>query len=110
MSNSWKAGFKRALVDAIIRNGSPLDPKADIWGWTHPKHHEVAQAVRSGKIDYQACTWEESEWSEFMGSFYEGDTRKYGMDLTIKMKDGQEFIYRYSGTVSDLILAVVADV
>lgn len=109
MAKDWREGFKRALIDALIKEGSPLDPKPDAWGWIAPDWEEVIGRVREVGIDYERSTWTESQWSEFMGTFYEGDTRKVGIDATIALKDGSTVAYRYSGTAGDLIVAVVAD-
>jgi len=108
----WKAGFHRALVDAIVRNGGPHDPaKSPWWGSSLPDNWmEVIGQVTAAGIDYTNTPRPiEAEWDEFGGTFYEWDTRKYGMDLELHLLDGTRVWYRYSGSISELLLAVVGD-
>ncbi|HEU0252830.1 MAG TPA: hypothetical protein VFR12_07325 [Pyrinomonadaceae bacterium] len=58
-------------------------------------------------IDYDKTTYVESNWNEFMGTFYEGDTSVYGVDMNLVLNDGTVLRWRYAGSVSDLIQAVL---
>jgi hypothetical protein len=115
MSNdTWKIGFTRALIDAIVREGGVVrkDGGSFYGGW---QDYEVTPDVRAEiervGIDYAKTTWTESEWHEFMGTFYEGDTRCVGIDAEVSLKSsrkgGRGYTFRWQGSVSDLIIAVV---
>jgi hypothetical protein len=111
MTNAdWKANFHRALVDAIVQHAGPHDPaKSPWWGSSLPDNwREVVRTVAAVGIDYANTPKPiEAEWEEFGGTFYEGDTRKYGVDLELHLLDGTRVWYRYSGSISELIVAVV---
>lgn len=110
----WRIGFKKALIDALIRGGNLLndDPYQQTYGWEgdYTKDGQAKiKIIHNGDIDYEATTWEESTWHEFMGTFYEGDTRVKGIDLRIVMKTKEEFNWRWQGSVGDLIQQVVTE-
>lgn len=112
MSNDWRLGFKKAFIDVLLRDGHLLkDSESDrTYGWEADYTREGQAKIRqisTGEIDYEATTWEESTWHEFMGTFYEGDTRVKGIDLRIVLKTKEEFDWRWSGSVGDLITAVI---
>jgi hypothetical protein len=112
MSDDWKKGFHKALVDAIVRDGSPHDPNRNAyWGTSLPNNWEdILRWVRDEGIDYEATKPPvHAEWYEFQGTLYEGDTRVVGLDLLLVLNDGTECWYRYRYSMSDLILAVVQD-
>ncbi len=111
MSEDWKAGFHRALIEAIVKNGSPHEPtKSPYWGSSLPDNWtNVMRVVGTVGIDYAATSAPvEASWSQFMGTFYEGDDRVYGMDVELVLQDGTRHWWRYQGTASDLIQAVIA--
>lgn len=109
----WRPGFRRALVRAIVRGGSPHDTQErGYWGSSMPKDWErvsrrVSQALASDTIDY-AATGEpkDVEWDEFQGTFEPSRTIR-GLDLVIVLKGGERYPYRYRGTIGELIMAVV---
>ena len=109
----WKIGFKYAMIDALVKNSTPVDPNAsaygNAYGWISSHYDEIRQAINTGEIDYTKTTWEEVSWHEFMGTFYEGDTRKVGLDVHVVLKDGATYKLRYTGTVAELINDVVSD-
>jgi hypothetical protein len=108
--SDWRRGFHRALVDAIVRNGSPHDPGKDgYYGSSLPDNSvEIGPRVATVGIDYNNTpTPVEADWTEFGGTFDE-DQRKYGVDLNLLLLDGTRVWYRYDGTISTLIRAVVA--
>lgn len=111
MTTDWKEGFQRALVDAIVREGAPHDPAASsFWGSSLPDNWvEIGPRVAEVGIDYANTPKPvEAEWTQFGGTF-DGNDQKYGVDLELFLLDGTRTWYRYSGNISDLILAVVAD-
>lgn len=115
----WREGFKRALIDVVATHGYPVRDNESFYGWEeYPVgwDRETGQGIWPKKdhialvgIDYSACTYHESEWHEFMGTFYEGDTRVYGVDAWIVCLDGQRFHWRWKGTASELIQSVLMD-
>lgn len=112
MGTDWKTGFHRALVNAIVRNGSPHDPSRDsYWGSSLPDGWvEIGPRVAAVGIDYiKTPKPVEANWYEFAGTFADGDNRKYGVDLELVLLDGTRVWYRYDGSLAALILAVVTD-
>lgn len=117
MGDDWKAGFKQAMVKALVDGGQPVRDRPDIYGW---QNYEPAAMGRRGRhplrimieqvgIDFDVTTYRESVWDEFMGTFYEGDTRVYGTDMDLVLLDGTRLHWRYAGTLSALISAVLAE-
>lgn len=111
MSDDWKTGFKKALIDVLVHNGQLLRPSESDRTYSWADYSKEGQArqkhVRTHDIDYERTTWEESEWHEFMGTFYEADTRVKGIDLRVVMKTGEEYDWRWQGSVAELIHLVV---
>lgn len=108
MSDDWKAGFHRALTDAIVQGGSPLSDGRTDWGWTAKDWEAKRKVVRLEGIDYARTSKpEDSSWSEFMGTFYTGDTTKVGIDIEVVTLAGTRIKWRYSGTIGELIADVV---
>ncbi len=104
--NDWKTGFHRAMIDALISQASPLDDNPSFYGWIADNWEQTMRRVRNIGIDYDRSTYEDSDWDEFQGTFYEGDTRKHGVDITLVLNDGSTARYRWSGQVGDLITQV----
>jgi len=109
MSEDWKAGFRKAMIDALVKNSTPVGKDASFYGYIDPNWQEVHRAITDGEIDYDATSWEDVEWDQFMGTFYEGDTRKVGIDVNVVLTNGDTYKLRYEGTAGDLINAVVSD-
>lgn len=113
--SDWRVGFKKALINVLVQNGRLLksDSYDRTYGWEadHTKEgRAIQERIKStDEIDYEATTWEESSWHEFMGTFYEGDTRVKGIDLRIVLKTKEEFDWRWSGSVAELIHQVVEE-
>ena len=109
---TWREEFHHALIWEIVRSGTPVHPDADRlspFSWMADDWQDQKRAVLDGDVDYEKTMYEKSSWDEFVDTFYEGDTRKYGVDLHIVMTDGTKYHWRYTGTVSDLILALTKD-
>jgi hypothetical protein len=112
MSANWRVGFKKALIDVLTCHGYKLkdDGYYRTYGWEdYQGTEDMKKAMLTIGINYEATTWQESTWEEFMGTFYEGDTRVKGVDLRVVLKDKTEFDWRWSGSVSDLIQQVIAE-
>jgi hypothetical protein len=108
-NEDWKVGFRKAMIDALIKSGTPVSKDAGFYGWIDYDGAEIKAAIRAGEIDYDATAWDDVDWYEFMGTFYEGDTRKTGIDINVVMTNGDTYKLRYAGTVGELINAVVSD-
>jgi hypothetical protein len=106
MSEDWKVGFKRAMVDALLKEGSPLDPLEDGWGWIHPDAEAIRKEMKFHAIDYRNTTWTDNWITANADSFNEG-TRKEVIDVTVRFFSHDPVVFRYVGGVSDLISAVM---
>ena len=107
MSN-WKAEFKRHLIDVLVKNGSKVDDNASVYGWQeYDLHGKYKSMIANHGIDYDKTTYTEATWYEFMGTFYEDDTSVYGVDMNLVLGNGKVLKWRYAGTVSELIQAVL---
>lgn len=106
---TWQDGFKRAFLRAMVRQGSPVDDKPSYFGWIAKDYERIYKDVEENGIDYERSSWEDSSWDEFKGTFYEGDTRVFGVDALIVTGGGSRYRYRYSGTAGDLIASVLED-
>jgi hypothetical protein len=113
MQPSWTTRFHRALVDAVVTNGTIVRTDVDkppfgFYGWIDMNQQKRSKMVADVGIDYQATTMpHESTWNEFKGTFYEGDTEVVGVDLDVVLKDATVVRYRWAATMSDLIQAVL---
>lgn len=106
--SDWRSAFKKALIDNLIINGSPLRTSGSTYyGWTAEDWQEVSREVFAGDIDYEQSSYRDSEWDEFKGTFYEGDETEYGVDLTIVLTDGRQFEYRWHGRMVEMIEQLV---
>jgi len=108
--SDFTTDLRERMIDALVKHGSPRSDTPGTFGWIHEDWEKVSRTVRDGTIDYAATSWTEVDWHEFMGTFYEGDTRRVGIDVTVVMRGGATHAYRYAGTVGELIRAVVGDV
>ncbi len=108
--SDWKAGFHKAMIDALVRNGTPFNPdKASFYGYIADNWEEIAGRVKTVGIDYARSTYADAEWSEFKGTFYEGDTRTTGIDAHLVLLDGSTADYRWEGHPGDLMHDVTKD-
>lgn len=90
----WKIGFKYAMIDALVKNSTPVDvDKGSFYGWMHPDYSEIRQAINAGEIDYTKTTWEEVDWHEFMGTFYEVTPARLVLMLTSYSRMAQRTSY-----------------
>lgn len=111
MSDDWRIGFKRALVDTILRLGSPCKPGTDwelYYGWEDygARYDQLDHIDRVG-IDYDKTETVESEWHEFKGTFYEGDNIAYGVDMRLMLLDETVYRWRFDRRLSDFIMELV---
>lgn len=106
--SEWKAEFKRHLIDVLVKEGSKIDDNASSFGWQeYDLHGKFKSMILNYGIDYNKTTYVESNWYEFVDTFYEGDSTVYGVDMNLVLNNGTVLKWRYAGTVSDLIQAVL---
>lgn len=106
ISGDWKRGFHRAMIDALVKNGTPVGDNPSFYGYIADNWPEISERVRTTGIDYETSTFKDSEWHEFKGTFYEGDTRTTGIDVNLVLLDGSIAKYRWEGHPGDLIQQV----
>lgn len=103
---TWQEKYKRALVNAVIRLGTPVADQDTYYGWIAYDYEAKRAALSQATIDYAATEVYESSWSEFMGTFWTGTDTKHGVDAKI-VTDSGVFHWRYEGSMGQLILNVV---
>lgn len=111
MSDNWRKGFHQAVIDTVIRLGSPRKSGKNwelLYGWAdYDAYIERKAQIESVGIDYDKTTIEEADWDEFKGTFYEGDTRVYGIDVHVVLHDGTEFDWRYGRTIGRFLMELL---
>ena len=103
---SWKSEFKRAFIDVVVSEGLPLRDGNTAWGYLARDWESKRERVATIGINYDASTWEESRWWDGADTFNDG-YEKIGIDASIVLIDGEVIKFRYDGTASDLIIAIV---
>lgn len=106
---AWKMEFRRAMINALVEQGVAVCERPDRFNWCDHDWQAKRATVASVGIDYVATVYRESCWNEFMGTFYDGDTRVYGVDLDLVLLDGSRLHWRYGGTLAELIAAVLGN-
>lgn len=96
-----------ALVDFIIQRGSPVTEGNPYYGWLDGHYTELRMHMAGCRPVYTQCTWQESEWDEFQGTF-DPDIRRQGVDLTLTCMCGEISgrTWRYDGGYAELIRAI----
>ena len=106
--SDWKIEFHKALVDALVEGGSLICDNADIYGWRdYDGTRNARQYIEHVGIDYAKTTYDDSTWDEFQGTFTDNRT-VVGTDVDVVLNDGERLKFRYVGTLSSLIQAVVS--
>lgn len=111
MTEDWRDGFRKSFLDMILREGNDMDVSADYWwGWyQQPESRRVGEAIIAEGVNYDESSWDDSEWQEFMGTFYTGDNRVYGIDARVVSNQGRVYHWRWRGTIAEAIESVLAD-
>lgn len=107
MNAEEKAAFHVAVVDAIIKCGSPVDQHDTAWGWIASDYAELGIHMAHCRPVYEACTWDDSDWWEFVGTM-DPDVHKQGIDLKLACRCGllTGRTWRYTGGYAELIRAI----
>ena len=116
MDDRVKAEYDKILTTAIIKNGSLVAKDASFYGWNtgeeyggdfrSPRHSVVCGIAKTGRVE------EDATWDEFMGTFYEGDTRKHGMEVygvTCNCGKLKNRTFRWDAPVGEAVKAVVEE-
>ena len=111
MPQDWQVEFKRAMINAIVENGSPVDPTPRPYGWVDYKNYAARRnAIDEFGIDYDKTELpEDASWYEFQGTFWEGDHVAYGAEANIVLMDSSTSRWRYTGTISDMIATILRE-
>lgn len=107
MNKEQKAAFHRAVTDAIVSRGTPVTTGDGTYAWQAGDYAELRIHMAHCRPDYAASAWEDSEWTEFTGTFH-GDERRKGIDLKLTCRCGtvQERRWRYRDGYAELIRAI----
>lgn len=107
MNEKLKETLHRAVTDAIIRLGSPVDDGDTTHGWLDSRYAELRIHMAHCRPAYEACTWGDSSWSEFQGTF-DPDVDKQGVDLKLTCRCGllTGRTWRYTDGYAELIREV----
>ncbi len=107
---TWVDEYKRALIRAVVRMGSPVDDKSDFFGWIARDHEKRRAEVDLVGIDFAATPMpDDSEWNEFQGTFYTGDTRHRGIDVMLHLNNGRVMHWRVTTDFAELLKAVLVE-
>jgi hypothetical protein len=86
MDDRVRAEYEKILTAAIIKNGQLVRTNGGYYGWgdyegdyggdfRSPRHSTTCGIAKTGRVE------EDAYWYEFMGTFYEGDNTKHGMEV-----------------------------
>ncbi len=90
--NDWEAEFKRRMVTFLLSNGSPVRmPDEDTtYGWLARDYRSIYSHLESCAPDMAKCSWDDSEWNEFAGTFAEPQVEsRNGMGLKLTCMCGR---------------------
>jgi len=110
--DGWAAEFKRRITDWLIRQGTPVSLKPRQYGWMDDNWQNLYKHLDECHPDYEACTYEDSGWSEFAGTFAEPQFQdRQGIDLCVTCACGKIAgrHWRYEGTHGDLLRGITGD-
>lgn len=106
--SEWKAEFRRTFIDAIVTLGSKLNDGDNYYGgWRADDTSDVRSYIQRHGIDYAATGWVDSEWSLFVDTEADWDNTRYGIDADIVCCNGEQFKWRYGGSVGDILKEVL---
>jgi hypothetical protein len=111
VNKEQKAAFHAAIVSTIAAWGSLVSPRASEYGW-HGEDTGEREHVRECGANPAASTWQDSEWTEFSGTFAEPPFQyRKGIDATVTcncgLVEGERF--RYTDGYAELIRAITGD-
>jgi len=97
----------RAVTDAIIALGTPVAAETSPYSWMDFEYAELRIHMAHCLPVYEKCTWDDSDWWEFAGTF-DPDVRKQGIDLKLACGCGllTGRTWRYTDGYAALIRAI----
>lgn len=110
MDAKMREKLHRTVTDVIIRLGAPVDDKDTSYGWIDSRYAELRIHMAHCRPVYEACTWDDSGWWEFQGTF-DPDVHEQGVDLRLTCRCGllTGRTWRYAGGYAELIRAITGD-
>lgn len=110
---SWKDELNRRIVDYLVSNGSPVDPKPSYYGWLADDYRELHAHLSGCALDYAKCDYEDTEWTEFAGTFAElSDSYMKGIKALVTCSCGQVAAREWrvrDGSYAEMLKAITAD-
>lgn len=108
----WKDEYKRAMVRFLLKQGTPVDREhRSAYGYIASDWSEqrdaIARLLDDPEFDYDRVRIEESEWSDFVGTF-DGWRDRHGVDAFVDI-DGRTYQLRYDGTLQQVMFGVLND-
>jgi hypothetical protein len=102
-----KAAFHCAVIDVLAAQGEPVTQGSTTYGWQAVDYMELREHMAACSPVYEASTWSDSEWTEFIGTFDPPEPRT-GIDAVLTCRCGtvQGRTWRYTGGYADLIRAI----
>lgn len=112
--HDWKVGYRKALMEALIRDGGVVSSTPSHYStWQdYARSGEIFEHMKSCTVDLDRSTeLKDSEWQEFMGTFYEGDETVHGVDAYVSCSCGEyyQIPMRMTGTFGELVKRVLED-
>jgi hypothetical protein len=101
--------YERHLIAVTLRRGTLVVQDASMYGWADHENIWDGSPSHLRTCQLTGTTVEESEWNEFMGTFYEGDTRVHGIDVDgVNCACGKlrDRTVRWAASVSEIAEAV----
>jgi hypothetical protein len=104
-----KAIFHQAVIGALIEHGRPVDLNPSYYNWHDPDPDELRGHLEECGIAYEKCSWQDSNWQEFVGTFAPAGSDCYaGIEAVVTCRCGavEGRAWRYSDGYADLIRAI----
>lgn len=101
---TWKQEIHRRIINFMLRDGSPVDPKPSYYGWIAHDYEKLFRHLAECQSAYSSCTWDDDEWTEFAGTFAD-DRNCTGLKAIITCACGTVAgrMWRYRGSYAELI-------
>lgn len=111
MPENWREGYRRAMLDTILRIGTPVkSPTSGMWDYEWEEVAQIRHKMHGCGINYEASGQiEEEKWHQFQGTFHEGEHYAYGVGVQIVADDGDSYHWRYTGNMAEFIKEVMKE-
>lgn len=108
---SWKVGYRKALLAYVAKHGTPVGKDASLYGWIDRDWEKIVRHVRDCGLDFLHTEVKESEWEEFGGTFASSDYQGHGIDVTGRCKCGKmrDLYLRVSSSVGEILTALLTE-